>query len=108
MTSDQRVRFTAAILKRENGGKKTLGEQCGTNKWFQTQEMPGNWDYLNYKGKENEWVHTGYEKKLNRNLFVVLVAFSILTSTSVFNQSNKKHQYWWLSHSKRLEKIISG
>lgn len=31
MTNDQRVRFTAAILK-ENGGKKTLGEQSGIKK----------------------------------------------------------------------------
>lgn len=61
MTNDQRVRFTAAILK-ENGGKKTLGEQSGIKKWFQTWEMPWEWDYLNYKGKENERVHTDHEK----------------------------------------------
>lgn len=63
MTSDQRVRFTAAIFKRENGGKKTWGEQWGINMWFQTREMPWKWDYINYKGKENEWAHTEYEKK---------------------------------------------
>lgn len=32
MTNDQRVRFIAAILRRENGGKKTSEEQCGTEK----------------------------------------------------------------------------
>ena len=32
MTNDQRVRFIAAILRRKNGGKKTLEEQCGAEK----------------------------------------------------------------------------
>ena len=32
MTNDQRVRFIAAILRRENGGKETSEEQCGTEK----------------------------------------------------------------------------
>lgn len=32
VTNDQRVRFIAAILRRENGGKKTLEEQCGAEK----------------------------------------------------------------------------
>lgn len=29
MTNDQRVIFIAVILRRENCGEKTLGEQCG-------------------------------------------------------------------------------
>lgn len=32
MTKDQRVRFIAAILGRENGGKKTSEERCRTEK----------------------------------------------------------------------------
>ena len=32
VTNDQRVRFIAAILRRGNGGKKTLEEQCGAEK----------------------------------------------------------------------------
>lgn len=32
MTNDQGVRFIAAILIRENGGKKTLEEQSGAKK----------------------------------------------------------------------------
>ena len=32
MTNDQRVRFIAAILRREDDGSKTLEEQCGTEK----------------------------------------------------------------------------
>lgn len=40
MTNDQRIRFIAAILRRKNGGKKTLEEQCGAEKGSQTREMP--------------------------------------------------------------------
>lgn len=32
MTNDQRVRFIAAISRRENLGKETPGEQCGAGK----------------------------------------------------------------------------
>lgn len=41
------------------------------------------------KGKKMNEYTQNMKKKLNRNLFVVLVAFRILTSTSFFNQSNK-------------------
>lgn len=32
MMNDQRARFIAAIVKRENGGKKTVGEKWGIEK----------------------------------------------------------------------------
>lgn len=66
MTNDQRVRFIAAILRRENGGKKTLEEQCGAEKWSQTREMPCKWSCLIYVGKENEY--TGIMKKIKQEL----------------------------------------
>lgn len=41
MTNDQRVRFIAAIPRRENLGKETPREKCGAGKQWQAEEMPG-------------------------------------------------------------------
>lgn len=62
MTNDQRVRFIAAISRRENLGKETQREKCGAGKPWRTEEMPGRWDSLNHEGKENERIRAGYEK----------------------------------------------